>query len=82
VTVLVVAAVGIIAGVVNDDGADEYMVGAVGPRAEIVAAGANDLGRPPEVTIEVEDQPDAGALARRSATSVLTPHSSATRSSA
>jgi hypothetical protein len=39
----------------------KYMVGAVGPRAEIVAAGANDLGRPPEVTIEVEDQPDAGA---------------------
>jgi ABC-type Na+ efflux pump permease subunit len=61
VTVLVVAAVGIIAGVVNDDGADEYTVGAVGPGAEIVAAGANDLGRPLEVTIEVEDQPDAGA---------------------
>jgi ABC-type Na+ efflux pump permease subunit len=33
ITVLVVAAVGIIAGVVNDDGRSEYTVGAVDPRA-------------------------------------------------
>jgi hypothetical protein len=60
----------------------KYMVGAVGPRAEIVAAGANDLGRPLEVTIEVEDQPDAGAARAAVRDELSTPHSSATRSSA
>ena len=61
VTVLVVAAVGIIAGVVNDDGADEYTVAAVGPQARVVAAGAHELGRTLDVRIEVEDQPSAAA---------------------
>ena len=61
VTVLVVAAVGIIAGVVNDDGADEYTVAAVGPQARVVAAGAHELGRTLDVRIDVEDQPSAAA---------------------
>jgi ABC-2 type transport system permease protein len=61
VTVLVVAAVGIIAGVVNDDGADEYTVGAVGAEAELVAAAAQLTGREYDIEIQAEEQPSAAA---------------------
>jgi ABC-2 type transport system permease protein len=61
ITVLVVAAVGIIAGVVSDDGPKEYTVGAVGPTAQVVAAAAQVSGRAADVRIEVEDQPSVAA---------------------
>jgi ABC-2 type transport system permease protein len=61
ITVLVVAAVGIIAGVVGDDGPKEYTVGAVGPTAQVVAAAAQVSGRAADVRIEVEDQPSVAA---------------------
>ncbi len=60
-TVVLVAAVGIVAGVVGDDGPEEYTVGAVGPEAQVVAAAAHVAGRAVDVRIEVEDQPNAAA---------------------
>jgi ABC-2 type transport system permease protein len=61
ITVLVVAAVGIIAGVVNDDGRSEYTVGAVGPEGQAVAAAARSLGPAFDVDIEVQREPSAAA---------------------
>ena len=61
VTVLVVVAVGVIAGLVGDDGPQEYTVGAVGSGAQVVAAAAHESGRAVDVRIEVEDQPNAAS---------------------
>ena len=61
VTVLVVAAVGIVAGVVGGDSTDEFTVGAVGPEAQAVAVAARAVGPAFDVKIEVERQPSAGA---------------------
>jgi ABC-2 type transport system permease protein len=61
VTVLIVAAVGIVAGVVSDDGPEEYTVGAVGPQALLVANGANEVGKAVDVKIEVRRQANAAA---------------------
>jgi ABC-2 type transport system permease protein len=60
-TVAIVAAVGIVAGVVGDDGPQDYTVGAVGPQALLVAAGANELGRSVDVRIEVQREQNAAA---------------------
>ena len=65
ITVLVVAAVGIIAGVVNDDGRSEYTVGAVGPDGRAVAAAARSLG--PAFDVDIEVQRERSAAAARAA---------------
>jgi ABC-2 type transport system permease protein len=57
----VVAAVGVIAGVVGDQGTEEFRVGAVGPEAEAVAGAARAAGPALDVKIEVEREPSAAA---------------------
>ncbi len=61
VTVLVVAAVGIVAGVIGGDGRDDYTVGAVGAEAQAVAGAARALGPALDVDIEVEREPSVAA---------------------
>jgi ABC-2 type transport system permease protein len=59
VTVLVVVAVGVIAGLVGDTGRSNYTVGAVGAEDRAVAGAARALGPALDVDIEVEREPSA-----------------------
>jgi ABC-2 type transport system permease protein len=61
VTVLIVAAVGIVAGVVGGDGTKDYSVGAVGPEALAVAGAARELGPALDVELTVERERSAAA---------------------
>jgi ABC-2 type transport system permease protein len=65
VTVLIVAAVGIVAGVVGDDSTEKYTVGAVGPEAQAVAGAARALGTAVDVEITVERERSAAAARSR-----------------
>jgi ABC-type Na+ efflux pump permease subunit len=53
-TVLIVVAVGIVAGVVGEDDGQEYTVGAVGREGQAVAGAARALGPALDVDITVE----------------------------
>jgi ABC-2 type transport system permease protein len=59
VTVLVVVAVGVIAGLVGDTGRSNYTVGAVAAEDRAVAGAARALGPALDVDIEVEREPSA-----------------------